>query len=66
MTTQTILTFATALVIGFAFGRIYIYNQLKKTLNLEKQSAKSDTPIGDALAEELHILLHKIATSENP
>jgi len=57
MTTQTILTFATALVIGFAFGRIYIYNQLKKTLILD---TASDTPIGDSLARELNIMLDQI------
>ena len=65
MTINSILIIAIALVIGFSIGRTYVYGQLKKTLNLEKQFAKSDTPIGDALAEELHILLHKIATSEN-
>lgn len=53
------LTFATALVIGFSVGRIYVYRQLRQTLNLEKQYAMSDTPIGDALAHELNIILAK-------
>ena len=65
MTTNSILIIAMAVVIGFSIGRTYVYSQLKKTLNLEKQFLGSDTPIGDALAHELHIMLSKIDAGEN-
>lgn len=60
MTTLSLFVALTTALIGFSIGRAYVYRQLSQTLVLEKKFAKSDTPIGDALAAELNIMLAKI------
>ena len=64
---MTLLTFLIALttaLIGFLIGRAYVYRELRQTLNIEKQRAMSETPIGDQLAAELNIILSKIDAGE--
>jgi hypothetical protein len=60
MTTLSFFVALTTCLIGFSIGRAFVYRQLSQTLNLEKQFMASDTPIGDALAAELNIMLTKI------
>jgi hypothetical protein len=60
---MTTLSFFVALItalIGFSIGRFYVYRQLRQTLVLEKEIALSDTPIGDALARELNIIINNM------
>lgn len=64
MTLFSLFVALTTALIGFSVGRAYVYREIRANFNLVKQFAISDTPIGDALAAELNIMLAKIDAGE--
>ena len=64
MTTLSFFVALAALLIGFQIGRMIVNREIKQAINEVDDFMASDTPIGDALARELNIILSKIDAGE--
>ena len=64
MTTLSFFVALAALLIGFQIGRMIVNREINQAINEVDDFMASDTPIGDALARELNIILAKVNAGE--
>lgn len=60
MTTLSFLVALTASLIAFQMGRMIVRGEIKQAIAEVDEFMASETPIGDALAKELNIILSTI------